>query len=222
MSKDTAVVSFPWSQRWLNGKEYKHMLNSYSEYSSEFGFKVGTDHPTCIYTSPAHGLIYFLEQTTLKDLGFPRVKGLRKRFKWKKMNFITPLPKQKPCVNYLVATGRLGPSCYRMHIVALNNKSPILCHMLKIQTHLAAEGIPSRQHYKENSISVPMSMSMSLNSKYIEMSDPEPEPESPQLILKERRTVHPVDEIGFEYLLAPFKNSRAPLRELSIKHIINC
>jgi hypothetical protein len=212
ITKDTAIVTFPWTQRWLNGKEYKHMLSNYLEYSSQFGFSIARDHPTCIYTSPSHGLIYFLEQTSLKDLGFPRVKGLRKRFKWKKMNFITPLPKQKPCVHYLVATGRLGFSCYRMHIVALSNKAPILCHMLKIQTHLAAEGIPSRQHYKENSIP----SSVSLTHKFIE----EYEPESPPVTRPERK-MHPIDEIAYEYILAPFRKSNLPLRELSILNVIN-
>jgi hypothetical protein len=53
----------------------------------------------------------------LREFGFPRANELKKRFKWKKMNFTTDLPKNSPICSYLVATGRVGEECYRMHVV---------------------------------------------------------------------------------------------------------
>ena len=37
------------------------------------------------------------------------------------MNFTTDLPKNSPICSYLVATGRVGKDCYRMHVV-VNSK----------------------------------------------------------------------------------------------------
>lgn len=49
--------------------------------------------------------MYFLKNTTLKNLGFPRLKdNSKKLFKWKKMNFQTPLPKHSPKVSYIVCS----------------------------------------------------------------------------------------------------------------------
>lgn len=145
------IIQFPWTERWLNGAEYEHMIKFHEEYMNQLSLQIYFEHPFLIYTSPSHGLIYYLKGQSLKDLGFPRVKGLKKRFKWKKMNFITNLPKQKPRVTYLVATGKLGHLCYRMHIVYYDEQYPILCHMLRIQNHFKiGVGIPSRQHFKEN------------------------------------------------------------------------
>ena len=141
---------FPWEQRWLNGSEYHYLLKNINIYDEVCGFSLRTDHPTYIYTAPKHGDIYFLTGESLRSLGFPRVKGLRKRFKWKKMNFTTPLPKQSPKVHYLVATGKLKNVVYRMHIASLTENtsdftSPLLCHVLKIKSHRSqGEGIPSR------------------------------------------------------------------------------
>ena len=67
------------------------------------------------------------------DFGFPRL-GIRKRFKWKKMNFTTDLPKKDPLVSYIVASavkcekyfpGSVddGP-VYRMHAVILKKSDP--------------------------------------------------------------------------------------------------
>ena len=53
----------------------------------------------------------------MREFGFPRKEDLRKKFKWKKMNFTTDLPKNDPLCSYLVATGRVGKECYRMHVV---------------------------------------------------------------------------------------------------------
>jgi hypothetical protein len=69
------------------------------------------------------------------DFGFPRL-GIRKRFKWKKMNFTTDLPKKDPLVSYIVASavkcekyfpgsGDDGP-VYRMHAVILKKCDPRL------------------------------------------------------------------------------------------------
>lgn len=50
------------------------------------------------------GTLYFVEGTGLgPDFGFPRVEG-KKKFRWKKMNFSTNLPKTNPRVTYIVAS----------------------------------------------------------------------------------------------------------------------
>ena len=53
----------------------------------------------------------------MREFGFPRSNELRKKFKWKKMNFTTDLPKNNPICSYLVATGKVSGECYRMHVV---------------------------------------------------------------------------------------------------------
>ena len=82
------------------------------------------------------GLLYFVEGATIgSDFGFPRL-GIRKRFKWKKMNFITDLPKRDPLFSNIVASALKcekffpgsnddGP-VYRMHAVILKKKDPKL------------------------------------------------------------------------------------------------
>ena len=102
-------------------------------------------HPESIYVNPqgkfhsilrwlefVDGLLYFVEGATIgSDFGFPRL-GIRKRFKWKKMNFTTDLPKKDPLVSYIVASAvkcekffpgsnNDGP-VYRMHAVILKKK----------------------------------------------------------------------------------------------------
>lgn len=80
--------------------------------------------------------MYFVEGATIgSDFGFPRL-GIRKRFKWKKMNFTTDLPKKDPLVSYIVASAvkceKFFPGCtddgpvYRMHAVILKKKDPRL------------------------------------------------------------------------------------------------
>lgn len=50
------------------------------------------------------GTLYFVEGNGLgSDFGFPRVEG-KKKFRWKKMNFSTNLPKTNPRVTYIVAS----------------------------------------------------------------------------------------------------------------------
>ena len=82
------------------------------------------------------GLLYFVEGATIgSDFGFPRL-GIRKRFKWKKMNFTTDLPKRDPLVSYIVASAvkceKFFPGSvddgpvYRMHAVILKKRDPKL------------------------------------------------------------------------------------------------
>ena len=70
------------------------------------------------------------------DFGFPRL-GIRKKYKWKKMNFTTDLPKKDPLVSYIVASAvkceKFFPGAstadgpvYRMHAVILKKKNPRL------------------------------------------------------------------------------------------------
>ena len=123
------------------------------------------------------------------------------------MNFVTNLPKQKPKVTYLVATGKLGHSCYRMHIVYYNESHPILCHMLRIQNQLKIGiGIPSRQHFKENH-SVPEQNTEEIAEKPIE-----------KLFNTKINTIqnlHPLDLEALMHMVAPF---RCPLNEMSLNN----
>lgn len=76
--------------------------------------------------------MYFVRANSIgSDFGFPRL-GIKKRYKWKKMNFTTDLPKRNPLVSYIVASAvrcekffpgqtREGP-VYRMHAVILKSK----------------------------------------------------------------------------------------------------
>ncbi len=49
-------------------------------------------------------MIYFVKgQSVGSDFGFPRV-AKKKKYRWKKMNFTTDLPKQMPHVTYVVAS----------------------------------------------------------------------------------------------------------------------
>lgn len=52
----------------------------------------------------ADGTIYFVEGDSIgSEFGFPRV-SMKKRYRWKKMNFTTDLPKKRPEVTYIVAS----------------------------------------------------------------------------------------------------------------------
>lgn len=104
-------------------------------------------HPLSIYTKPQNGLIYFMKGSSIgSEFGFPRVE-IKKKYRWKKMNFTTELPKRQPVVVYIVASAvksekcvpgmdKPGPS-YRMHAAILKkqNADPhILCHIRKLST----------------------------------------------------------------------------------------
>ena len=49
-------------------------------------------------------MVYFIKGFHLREFGFPRTSDIDKRFKWKKMNFTTDLPKNDPICTYLVAS----------------------------------------------------------------------------------------------------------------------
>jgi hypothetical protein len=63
----------------------------------------------------------------VRNFGFPRKQDHIKTFKWKKMNFTTDLPKNKPECTYLVATGKDETNkVFRMHAVVLSEEySPV-------------------------------------------------------------------------------------------------
>jgi hypothetical protein len=70
------------------------------------------------------GTIYFVKGKGVgQDFGFPRAQ-VKKRYRWKKMNFTTHLPKSHPYVTYVVASAmRTHPieekenTEFRMHAV---------------------------------------------------------------------------------------------------------
>lgn len=77
-------------------------------------------------------MIYFVEGLSVgSEFGFPRL-ATKKKYKWKKMNFTTDLPKNQPLVTYIVASAVRcekyfpesqgeGP-CFRMHAVILKDR----------------------------------------------------------------------------------------------------
>ncbi|KRX10510.1 hypothetical protein PPERSA_01522 [Pseudocohnilembus persalinus] len=82
------------------------------------------------------GMMYFVEGNSVgSEFGFPRV-DIKKKYRWKKMNFTTDLPKKNPFVTYIVASAvkcekqqknnpnlvNEGPP-FRMHAVILNEKN---------------------------------------------------------------------------------------------------
>jgi hypothetical protein len=113
-------MKFPTEARWLNGEEYTFLLRHYRAYQHLYPEDVllgDKCHPQQVYNCPRNGQIYFIKGWHLREFGFPRQDGLRKEFKWKKMNFTTDLPKNAPLCSYLVATGKVEGECYRMHVV---------------------------------------------------------------------------------------------------------
>lgn len=197
-------IEFPWADRWLKGCEYEFMIKNHEEYLAKGSLRIYFEHPLDIYTAPAHGMVYFLRNRNLKELGFPRVKGLKKRFKWKKMNFVTPLPKQNPRVTYLVATGKLGQSCFRMHIVFCENSFPVLCHLMKIQNSFKVGiGIVQRQQLKENSDPGKFENSEIHTIENLELRE--------NFVSQH----HPLEIEALLYKIAPFRRSLGPYRNNS-------
>jgi len=140
------AVRFSWDESWLTGEEYGHILNNVEVYCGQFGLqKYGPrQHPLSIYQEPCNGLIYFVAgQSVGSEFGFPRV-DIKKRFRWKKMNFTTDLPKRQPIVTYIVASAlkcekffpaQLEGPIYRMHAVVLikpQSESFVLCHVRRL------------------------------------------------------------------------------------------
>lgn len=87
------------------------------------------------------------------EFGFPRVQS-KKKFRWKKMNFPTHLPKTEPKVTYIVASttncNQINESeepIFRMHVVTLFEEGErkkcgyILCHILEIKKKNSPEKI---------------------------------------------------------------------------------
>lgn len=144
-------------------------------YCQSFGFAKypKKTHPESIYSDPeskpmayADGSIYFVEGDSIgSEFGFPRV-SIKKRYRWKKMNFTTDLPKKRPEVTYIVASAvkceRFFPNSknegplFRMHAVMLfKNEQPskqtvcseshyeqpkryVLCHIRKLDASYRA------------------------------------------------------------------------------------
>ena len=131
-------MQFDLQNTWLKGEQYAHILQNQDRYCQTFGVQKYDQkmHPESIYIDPQDGLLYFVEGATIgSDFGFPRL-GIRKRFKWKKMNFTTDLPKKDPLVSYIVASAvkcekffpgsnNDGP-VYRMHAVILKKRCAAL------------------------------------------------------------------------------------------------
>ena len=149
-----ALIEFDWAGKWLTGEEYAHVLHNIDLYCSSYGLgRYGTrQHPNTIYEAPYNGLVYFIEGSSVgSEFGFPRVE-IKKKFRWKKMNFTTELPKRKPLVSYIVASAvkcerffpnahKEGPA-FRMHAVILVKppaKSYVLCHIRKLAS---SEDVP--------------------------------------------------------------------------------
>lgn len=96
-------------------------------------------------------MIYYVSTKDVYHLGFPRIpqspdpsdpQPKRKLYVWKRMNFITKLPKYDPVVNYVVASATAKGKTFRMHMVwkEKNNSSDgnglsdiVLCHILSIE-----------------------------------------------------------------------------------------
>lgn len=71
----------------------------------------------------ADGLIYFVKGKGVgQDFGFPRMEQVKKKYRWKKMNFTTDLPKRRPHVTYVVA------SAMRAHLVEENENAEFRMH----------------------------------------------------------------------------------------------
>lgn len=136
-------------ERWLTGNEYANLLIHSDTLGPMLGIKTieGSQHPREIYFEPRNGTLYFLKDVPdVKKLGFPPILEDRpglietkrvntKLICWKRMNFVTQLPKSSPKVEYVVASGRSSKlkwsndssggsssecdTFYRMHIVWL-------------------------------------------------------------------------------------------------------
>lgn len=150
----TAAVRFDWETKWLKGEEYAFMLRHVSKYERDFGMQVypSRTHPSAIYSDPRNGFVYFIKGSSVgSEFGFPRVEK-KKKFRWKKMNFTTELPKSDPVVVYVVATAMKSCSkssdsaLFRMHAVVLTSAScdpHILCHIRSLAEEDTASSVKS-------------------------------------------------------------------------------
>ena len=80
-----------------------------------------------------------MQGNSLERFGFPRIDR-KKKYCWKKMNFITSLPKRNPQIKYIVASSYLSaslsteePSEFRMHVAVLaEGGDNLLCHIRQV------------------------------------------------------------------------------------------
>ena len=79
----------------------------------------------------------------MREFGFPR-HGSKKEWKWKKMNFTTDLPKNSPLCSYLVATGRVGTDCFRMHVVVNSKEYSNQYRQSEVLKELRANSVKSK------------------------------------------------------------------------------
>lgn len=124
---ENGIVLFPFHQRWLRGEEYGFLCRHYYAYTEVLKMVQMSPeeqtHPDEIYNDPQYGQFYFIRSLHLQYFGFPRRQALVpgtdrssgggqqtpdgdgkfKKFKWKKTNFKTPLPKHEPVVIYVTA-----------------------------------------------------------------------------------------------------------------------
>ena len=106
-------IKFDWETRWLKGYQYAFILQNVDRYCQGLNIQKFNNktHPLDIYQQPVStflfkvdGMLYFVEGNNLGcDFGFPRIEG-KKKYRWKKMNFTTDLPKKNPKVTYIVAS----------------------------------------------------------------------------------------------------------------------
>jgi hypothetical protein len=114
------------------------MLRHYRAYLECYPEKVELaerGHPLSIYENPKAGQVYYIRGWHLREFGFPRDLDVKKRYKWKKMNFTTDLPKKNPLCTYLVAGAAFDRVQLRMHVVcfAKGNLTEIYLSLLRIQ-----------------------------------------------------------------------------------------
>jgi hypothetical protein len=113
-------------------------------------------------------MLYFVEGGGLgSEFGFPRVEG-KKKYRWKKMNFTTDLPKKNPQVTYIVAStththsppiDETQEKLFRMHAVVpyqrenlQPSQSYILCHILEIKRRRENDGLNHCVNKESNQI----------------------------------------------------------------------
>lgn len=148
----TGAAIFPTEKRWLKGEEYGFLIRHHYAYSTLLKvFDCNTKHhPNSVYDQPKRkfkwlpknntyelicidGQLYFISNLHLQDFGFPRVRHATsnpqtftqfgKKFKWKKINYKTLLPKHSHIVAYLVAkTNNFKPLQFMMHAAAHANE----------------------------------------------------------------------------------------------------
>ena len=85
-------------------------------------------------------MVYYIKTSSIDRLGFPRLEnGIKKKYVWKRMNFVTSLPKNDPLIYYVVASSFYEDLTYRMHIAWKKNSKQnpneqdlAICQILRI------------------------------------------------------------------------------------------